>query len=137
MAIHFSQLDTGDINSFSAALMLGTTLYRNQIGGPDYGHLIYKINAQFGYGLITVIATVETTVALIFLALSVLILPFSSAVFPHAFSWLSSSLFCILWSIIDFTLNPLTSELVADEQSARLMFSPNYTIYNIPPNGLV
>lgn len=136
MPIYFSQLNTGDINSFSAALMLGTTLYRNQIGGPNYGHLIYRIGAQFGYGLTTVIATVETTVALIFLALSVLILPFSSTLFPHAFSWLSSSLFCILWSIIDFILNPLTSQLVADEQSARLMFAQNNALH-IPPNALI
>lgn len=130
MPLYFDQLTNVDINSFSAGLMLGTTLYRNQAG------LYNKVGAQIGYGLITVIALVESAVALPFVALSLVLLPLSFGFISHSFSWLTSSLFCVVWSAVDFIFNPFCDSLIADEQSVRLVFAMNNP-FVLPPNALV
>ncbi len=130
MAIQFNQFNI-DINSISAGLMLGNTLYRNQSGGAAL-----NIGGQVGYGLISVIALVESAVALSFVALSLVLLPLSSTFLSHSFSWLTSSLFCVVWSVVDFVFNPFCSRLIADEQSARIVFAMN-NLALIPPNALI
>lgn len=117
------------INSLSSALMLGTTLYRNQRGISN------KLPAQAGYALIAIVALVETTVALIFAAASLPLCCYSSESFNRATTWLSSSAFSFGWSLVDFVMNLLVLKIVADEQSARkilqqgdLMFLPKGAI---------
>lgn len=118
-----------ELNSFSSALMLGTTLYRNQEG------LGNKIIAQAGYQLIAKIALTETVAALAFSALSLIAYPISSEPFEHAIKWLRSSAFSLGWSIIDFFLNPFMKVMVADEKSARqILYSRNLVLI---PTGAV
>lgn len=101
------------MHSLSSSLMLGTTLHRNEEGVSN------KLRAQVGYALIAVVAAVETVVALAFSALTLAMLPCSSGK-PLMYSvvWLSSSVFSLGWSLINFCLNPFAHTLVADEKTA-------------------
>jgi hypothetical protein len=102
-----------EVNSLSSALMFNVTQYRNQFGGMN------KAIAQAGYALTVLVSVVESATALFFSALSILIYPCSSAAFDRATEWLSSSVFCIGWSLADFFLNFCVTPLVANEAAAR------------------
>lgn len=118
------------INSFSSGLMLGNTLYRNQMG------LSNKLLGQTGYALIAVVAVIETIVASCFSLLSLAAYPFSSTPFMLSTTWLGSSAFSFGWSITDFALNLFSGILVADEQSARQILSSGNLTF-IPPTALI
>jgi hypothetical protein len=119
-----------EINSLSSSLMLGTTLYRNQIGISN------KLIAQVGYALIALVSAIETVVALAFSVLSLVAYPFSSRPFEHSTKWLGSSAFSLAWSATDFILNLFIFKLVADEKSARQM-APGGNFMIIPPNAIL
>lgn len=119
-----------EINSFSSGLMLGVTLYRNQVG------TLNKVIAQVAYALIAVIAATETVAACAFCALSLVVYPLSSTPFDHCAEWAGSSAFSIGWSMTDFILNLFVARLVADEKSARaILHSRN--LMAIPPGAII
>ena len=119
-----------EINSLSSSLMLGVTLYRNRQDAPG------KLLAQVGYGLIPLVAAVETVAALAFSALSLAIYPWSREPFEHASKWLDSSLFSFGWSAVDFLLNLFVTPLIADEETARLMVQRR-DIQRIPHRAII
>ena len=123
------QLQMHQLDSLSAALMYGVTLYRNQaqyvvFGGETNYDTIKLAIAQVGYALIGVVAVVESAVALTFTVLEGLFRLVVKDIMPNRCpSWLQSSTFCIGWSVIDFFLNlPVRIAFPADERSAREMF---------------
>jgi hypothetical protein len=104
------------LNSLSSSLMFSTTLYRNQNGCGS------KLAAQMAYAVIALVAIVETAVAGVFFALSLLTYPCTSAYFQRAMTWLKSSAFSIVWAAADFAMNLFFVVLVADEPSAWQIF---------------
>lgn len=119
-----------ELNSFSSALMLGVTLYRNK---PEVDN---KFIAQGAYAVIAVIAAVETAAALAFTALSLTVNLISYASFTFSVKWLSSSSFALGWSLTVFLMNPLSHTLVADEKSARQILHTG-NVWQIPPGAIV
>lgn len=91
---------------------------------------------QIAYPIVTIIAIVETLVALNFTALaSFSLLTKYSYYYKSSIAWLQSSSFSILWSLADFVLNPFAFILVADEFSA-ISFAKNGKLGMLPPNTL-
>lgn len=116
-------------NSFSSSFILGTTIYRNEIG------ICNKIIAQVSYALIIPVALVESVAALAFSALSLLALPFSTTPLRNSFECFNSSAFSLCWAFVDFFLNPFMATLVADEKSARrILESRNFMVL---PHGAI
>lgn len=118
------------VQSLASNLMYSNTKMRNE-GDEE----VLRAISQVGYALILVIALVESAVALPFTLLSLITLPFTRAIFYESVSWLKSSSFTILWSVVDLVLNPFMDRLVADERSARIIyFSGNLFVV---PQGAV
>ncbi|NGX58467.1 MAG: hypothetical protein K940chlam3_01374 [Chlamydiae bacterium] len=118
-------------DSFSSALMMGVTVYRNDtISG--------RFCAVIAYPCITVIALVESAVAAVFVCLSLSLYVFSEESFQQSLSWFKSSSFTIIWSIADtvLSLNPFIIRLAADEVSAKEIYL-NGRIFEIPRGALV
>lgn len=119
-----------EVNSFSSALTLGTTLYRNR---PGVTNLLV---AQVVYPLIAAVALAEAVAALVFSTLSLLVYPISSFPFRLSVTYLDSSAFCLGWSITDFFLNPFLGRLIADEKSARQILQSG-NLLAIPRGAIV
>jgi len=115
-------------NSCSSAMMLHSTVLRND------SDITGKVVGQIGYGLTCGISIIETIVALAASALSLLAYPVSSTPLTYASKWLSSSTFSIVWSFVDFFLNPFVWRLVADERSAREIWQSGDLMY-LPQNA--
>lgn len=121
---------TMEINSFSSGLMQKITVCRNQPGISN------KIIGQAAYALIVGVSAIETVVTLAFSALSLAALAFSRKPFECSTQRLSSSAFCLGWSVADFFLNPFFNVLVADEKSARKMLKSRNLI-KIPSGAII
>jgi len=101
--------------SLSSALMCGITVYRNQPG------TVNKLLAEGAYALTTCAAAIETVVAGIFCVGAYLLTPLDPGLHDHAIAHLSSSGFCVVWSIANlyFNLVVKSGALMADEQHVR------------------
>jgi hypothetical protein len=110
-----------EINSLSAFLMLKLTLYRNQASYCN------KILAQIGYALITLIAICESIVSFVL----------NMVTLGGCCEWYSSSIFCIIWSITDFCMNPFVNVLVADEISARQIAASDRGVMYFPDTAII
>lgn len=75
------------------------TLYRNQDGYAN------KVVAQFGYGLITLIAAVESVAAGIFFVLTLPLIMFSHVPSVRALSWCAESAVACSIAIQNFVKN--------------------------------
>ena len=98
--------------SLSSNVMSGIIFHRNQPGS------FKKAQAQIALPFVTVAATIETVVASIFTLLSTLALPATNVYFNGSIKLLKSSSFTILWSIVDFFMNPFCYVLAAEEEHA-------------------
>ncbi len=118
------------MNSLSSSLIFGVTLFRNQPGIANN-----KILGAVGYALVATIAAIESIAAVIFGVISLpLIVLGKTEPLSQSVKWLSSSTFCLGWSIVDFFLNFFTVVLVADERSAREILESG-NLMMIPQNA--
>lgn len=101
-------------DSLSTTLIAKTMYYQNQ--GKINSYL-----SQLALAIIPVIALVETAAALTFTTLSLVAYPFSSKPLDFSVKWLKSSAFAIIWSLVDFCINPFYGSMVVSEQEARQM----------------
>ncbi len=117
-------------NSLSSSLMTGINLYRNNPG------LLNKAQAQVAFPIVTITAVVETIAASIFTILSALTLLFTNSYFTHSLTQLKSSSFTIIWSIVDFLINPFCHTVVADEESAKFIAQTG-ELFLMPRNAII
>lgn len=106
-------------DSLSTTLVVQTASYQNQ-------DKINKYLSQIAFAIIPMIALVETAAALTFTALSLIAYPCSSKPLEFSVKWLKSSSFAIIWSLVNFCINPLSKfllceRLIVSEQEARQM----------------
>ena len=118
-------------HSFSSALMMGVTLYRNDT-------IVGRFSAEIVYLCTVKIALIETAVAAVFTCFTIPLAIVTTKPFSRSVTWLSSSLFTVIWSLAYVILNlgPFVYKLVADERSARSNFL-NFKLLNIPDRALI
>lgn len=103
-----------EFGSLSSAMMCAVTVYRNQ---PNVEK---SLTVSGGYLVTTVVAVVESVATALFSIWAYIITPFYPDLCDRAVAHLSSSLFCIFWSIEACFFNLITDRaMIADEQSAR------------------
>lgn len=122
-------------NSYSALMMHDVTRARN----PSHHHQQGRFIGQIGYGLVAVVAAVETVATIALSSLYFFLLPFSNTApywFARSVEWMKSSTFCFGWALTDWALNPFTPILVADEQSARIIIRVGNLNY-LPPGAVL
>ena len=122
-----------EFKSFSSELIFENTVNKNRSSSRANITL-----AGFGYALTSVVSIIETIAASTFALLS---LPFSlsgidNKIFDASLERFNSSSFCLLWSVVDFILNPSIAVLVADETSARKIANSGNILY-LPEGAII